>query len=60
VHPFKPKILACNWLVYTPGRYPGIKLDLPLKPINEERCPAYKEGGWLLELMWKVRRGGMT
>jgi large subunit ribosomal protein L25 len=54
LHPFRPKLLSLNWLAYVPGRYPGIKLDLPLKAINAERCPGYKEGGWLLELMYKL------
>jgi len=26
-----------------------------MKAINEERCPALKEGGWLIELTSKVR-----
>ena len=30
------------------------QLGLPLVPINEERCPGLREGGWLLELMLKV------
>jgi large subunit ribosomal protein L25 len=54
LHPFKPKIIAVNWLRYVPGRYPGVRLGLPLVPINEERCPGLREGGWLLELMLKV------
>lgn len=55
VHPFKPKAICINWLRYRPGAYPGARIDIPLKAFNEERCPAYKEGGWLLELVHKVR-----
>ena len=54
MHPFKPKFISCNWFRYRPGRYPGVKVDLPLRAINEERCPAFKEGGWLLELIHKL------
>ena len=54
LHPFKPKIININWIRYIPGRYPGTKLELPLKAINEERCPALREGGWLLEVVQKV------
>ncbi|RYG56205.1 hypothetical protein EON66_03445 [archaeon] len=56
VHPFKPKAICINWLRYRPGAYPGARIDIPLKAFNEERCPAYKEGGWLLELVHKVRQ----
>ena len=55
VHPFRPKAICINWLRYRPGAYPGALIDIPLKAINEERCPAIKEGGWLLELTSKVR-----
>lgn len=54
LHPFKPKIISVNWIRYIPGRYPGTKLEIPLKTINEERCPALREGGWLLEVVQKV------
>lgn len=54
LHPFRPKAISINWLRYRPGAYPGAKLDIPLKPFNEERCPAYKEGGWLLQLVDKI------
>jgi large subunit ribosomal protein L25 len=54
LHPFRPKIICVNWLRYRPGRHPGVKLSLPLRAVNEERCPGLKEGGWLLELMHKV------
>ncbi len=54
LHPFKPKIISVNWIRYSPGRYPGTPLDIPLKAINEERCPALREGGWLLQLSHKV------
>lgn len=55
VHPFKPKALCINWLRYNAGSYPGVRIDIPLKGFNQERCPAYKEGGWLMELRYKVR-----
>lgn len=54
MHPFKPKIICVNWLRYRSGTYPGVKVDLPLKSFNDERCPAFREGGWLLELMPKL------
>jgi large subunit ribosomal protein L25 len=54
MHPFKPKIICVNWLRYRPGTYPGVKVELPLKSFNDERCPGFKEGGWLLELMPKL------
>ena len=54
VHPFRPKAIAINWLRYRAGAYPGVKLDIPLKAFNEERCPGIKEGGWLLELVHKL------
>lgn len=54
VHPFRPKALAINWLRYREGAYPGVRLEIPMKAINEERCPALKEGGWLIELTSKV------
>lgn len=50
IHPFRPKAIAINWMRYVPGTYPGARIDIPLKAINEERCPGIKEGGWLLEL----------
>ena len=55
LHPFRPKIICCNWYKYTPGKSPGIKVDIPLVAANEERCLAFKEGGWLLQLVHKVR-----
>jgi large subunit ribosomal protein L25 len=54
LHPYKPKIISVNWLRYRPGRHPGVRLGLPLKSFNEERCPGLREGGWLLELKLKV------
>jgi len=54
LHPFRQKIISVNWLRYRPGRHPGVKLGLPLVPLNEERSPGLREGGWLLELMLKV------
>lgn len=54
VHPFRPKAISINWLRYRAGAYPGVKLDIPLKSFNEERCPGIKEGGWLLELVHKL------
>lgn len=54
VHPFRPKAIAINWLRYRPGAYPGAKLEIPLKTFNDERCTAFKEGGWLLELIHKL------
>jgi hypothetical protein len=54
MHPFKPKFISCNFFRYRAGRAPGVKVDLPLRAVNEERCPAYKEGGWLLELIHKL------
>jgi large subunit ribosomal protein L25 len=54
LHPFRPKIVCCNWFKYVPGKHPGIKVDIPLAPINEERCLAYKDGGWLLQLVHKL------
>jgi large subunit ribosomal protein L25 len=54
LHPFLPKIINVNWVRYTPGRYPGVRVDLPLRVVNEERSPGLKEGGWLLELVHKV------
>jgi ribosomal protein L25 (general stress protein Ctc) len=50
LHPFRPKLVCCNWYRYSPGKSPGVKVDIPLVPSNEERCPAYREGGWLLQL----------
>jgi large subunit ribosomal protein L25 len=61
LHPFRPKIICCNWYKYTPGKFPGTKVDIPLVAANEERCLAFKEGGWLLQLVHKVserERGG--
>jgi large subunit ribosomal protein L25 len=54
MHPFRNKFICCNWVRYTPGRYPGTKVDLPLVAVNEERCPAYRDGAWLLDLQHKV------
>ena len=54
VHPFRNKYVCSNWLRYRPGRYPGTKVDLPLVAVNEERCPAYRDGAWLLDLQHKV------
>lgn len=54
MHPFKPKFISCNWLRYKPGRSPGVRVDLPLRTLNEERCTAFKDGGWLLELIHKL------
>jgi hypothetical protein len=55
IHPFKPKAICINWLRYREGAYPGARIEIPLKTFNDERCPALKEGGWLLELTHKVR-----
>lgn len=57
IHPFRPKAIAINWMRYVPGTYPGARIDIPLKAINEERCPGIKEGGWLLELQETVSGG---
>lgn len=54
LHPFRPKIICCNWVRYKAGKYPGTKVDIPLRTMNEERCQAYKDGGWLLELQHKL------
>ena len=54
IHPFRPKAICINWLRYRVGSYPGVRIELPLKSVNEERCPGLKEGGWLLELTNKV------
>ena len=57
IHPFRPKAICINWLRYRVNAYPGSLIDIPLKVVNEERCPGLKEGGWLLELTPKVRPG---
>jgi large subunit ribosomal protein L25 len=54
IHPFRPKAISINWLRYTVGAYPGAKIEIPLKGFNEERCPAYKDGGWYLALQHKL------
>lgn len=54
IHPFRPRAIAINWLRYRVGAYPGVKLEIPLKSFNEERCPCLREGGWMLELIHKM------
>jgi len=54
LHPFRKKFICCNWYRYVPGRHPGTKVDIPLVTVNEERCPALKEGAWLLQLVHKL------
>lgn len=53
-HPTRRQALSCDWLIYVPGRNPGYRVSIPTQSINEERCVAYKQGGWLLDIMYKV------
>ena len=44
-----------NFIRYNPGQHPGARIRIPFKAMNEDRCPALKEGGWLLQLQYGVR-----
>ncbi len=46
--------MSCDWLIYVPGRNPGVPLSLPTRSINEDRCIAFKQAGWKLDLMHKL------
>lgn len=50
----KPRILRLNFVRYNAGAKPGARLDIPLRPINSDRCPALKEGGWLFFSMHRL------
>ena len=41
-------------MLYVPGRNPGVPMSIPTRPKNTERCTAYKQGGWALDLMYRV------
>ena len=58
IHPFRPKAICINWLRYRVNSYPGTLINIPLRAMNEERCPGIKEGGWLLPLNHFVRESG--
>ncbi len=39
---------------YKPWARPGARIDIPLRAINEDKCPGIKDGGWLLFMNYKV------
>jgi hypothetical protein len=47
--------LTVGLLRYRPSLRPGTRIEIPLKAINEDKCPGVKDGGWLLFLNYKVR-----
>lgn len=44
-----------NFIRYHAGARPGAQITIPLKPINEDKCPAFKEQAWLFQIVHKVR-----
>lgn len=54
----KPIVYRLNFIRYNPGQHPGARIRIPFKTMNEDRCPALKEGGWLLQLQYSVRADG--
>jgi large subunit ribosomal protein L25 len=53
-HPVDDTLLNLNFMRYVPGRRPGAKVGIPTRTINDERCIAFKDGGWLQPLVWKI------
>lgn len=39
---------------YVPGQRPGARLSIPLKIINEDKCPGIRDGGWPLFLKYSL------
>jgi large subunit ribosomal protein L25 len=54
VDPVTRMIRNVTFLRHVPGRRPGTKASIPFKTINEERCGAFKAGGWMLELTHRL------
>ena len=54
VNPISREIRSVTFLRHVPGRRPGTKLSIPFRTINDERCVAYRAGGWMLELVHRL------
>lgn len=50
VDPITRRANNITFLRYVPQRKPGARITLPFRTINEDRCDAFKQGGWMLEL----------
>lgn len=54
VDPVTRQIRNVTFLRHVPGRRPGTKMSIPFRTINDERCMAYRAGGWMLELVHRL------
>ena len=54
VDPVSRMIRNVTFLRHVPGDRPGTKLSIPFRTINEERCTAFRQGGWMLELVHRL------
>lgn len=50
VDPITRQIRNVTFLRHVPGRKPGTRVSIPFRTINDERCTAFRAGGWMLEL----------
>ena len=50
--------MSLSFFRYRPWIRPGTKLSLPLRAINEDKCPGIKDGGWLLFMNYSVSNWG--
>lgn len=54
VDPVTRQIRNVTFLRHVPHRKPGTRVSIPFRTINDERCMAYKAGGWMLELVHRL------
>jgi len=54
VHPITDRVQSVVFMRYRPNARPGVKCDIPLRAINEDKCPGIKDGGWLLFLNYTL------
>jgi large subunit ribosomal protein L25 len=51
LHPATDRIMSCNFLTYKPG----VLVDIPLHPVNEDQSTAIRKGAFFLQVTQKLK-----
>lgn len=54
LHPTTGRPECVSFLRYKPWSRPGARIEIPLRAINEDKCPGIKDGGWLLFMNYQI------
>jgi ribosomal protein L25 (general stress protein Ctc) len=55
LHPLTSAPISVAFRRYSAGERPGARIEIPLRPVNEDRSDALtREGGWMLDIVGKM------